>query len=37
MVTQTSKGDGEVIKVDRYILKGDGETLIGTADALNGQ
>ena len=35
MVTQTSKGNGKVIKVDGYALNGDGETLTGAADALN--
>ena len=36
MVTQRSKGEGKIIKVDGYALKGNGETLIGAADALNG-
>ena len=35
MVTQTSKGDGKVIKVDVNAIKGNGETLTGAADALN--
>ena len=29
-------GDGKVIKVDGYAIKGHGETLTGAADALNG-
>ena len=35
MVTQTSKGDGKVIKVDVNAIKANGETLTGAADALN--
>ena len=35
MVTETSKGNGKVIKVDGDALKRDGETLTGAADALN--
>ena len=31
MVTETSKGDGKVIKVDGDALKGDGEMLTGAA------
>ena len=34
MMTQTSKGDGKVIKVYGHALKGDGETLSGAADAM---
>ena len=34
MVRQTSEGDGKVIKVDGYALKG--EMLTGAADALRG-
>ena len=36
MLTQMSNGDGKVIKVDRYALKGNGEMLKGAADELNG-
>ena len=31
MVTETSKGNGKVIKVDEDALKGDGEMLTGAA------
>ena len=31
MVTETSKGDGKVVKVDGDALKGDGEMLTGAA------
>ena len=31
MVTETSKGNGKVIKVDGDALKGDGEMLTGAA------
>ena len=36
MVTQMSTGNGKVIKVDEYAIKGHGKTLTGAADALNG-
>ena len=36
MVTQTSKGNGKVIKVDGDALKGDRDTLTVAADGLNG-
>ena len=36
MVTETSKGNGKVIKVHGDAFKGDGETLTGAADASNG-
>ena len=35
MVTQTSKGNEKIIKVDGDSLKGDDETLTVAADALN--
>ena len=36
MVTETSKSNEKVIKVDGDAFKGDGETLTGAADASNG-
>ena len=34
MVTETSKGNGKVLKVGGDALKGDGETLTRATDAL---
>ena len=35
MVTETSNGDGKLLKVERDALKGDREKLKCAADALN--
>ena len=34
MVTETSKGNGKVVKVDGDALKGDGKALMGNEEAL---